>query len=179
MSDFDSEKHPRDSHGEFTSGGLSAWAKKRAPDVAGMLLQRAEDRGGFSYRPDQPDPKTGYMVSLPTSAGANHVVDIKEMANREPPPTREEMRAELKKQMASWLKVNRPKLAAMPSDHYLGGWVERHNGEEKGVPVAMHFDISQRMPNRTKAIAAGKERNQKAVWRLDTSEEIPTGGTGT
>jgi len=179
MSDF-ADKHPRDEHGRFTSGGgeLGLWATSRAPKTAGSLLQRAEKAGGYSYRPDDPHPTTGYMVSLPTSAGANHVVDIKEMMSRTPPPTRAEARAELKKQIAGFLKANLPKLQSMPKDHYLGGWVERHNGDKDGTPIAMHFDISQRMPDREKALQAGRERNQLAVWHLDKQEEISTGGTG-
>jgi hypothetical protein len=166
---FDEDAHPRDDQGKFTSGGGGLSSR-----IAGPLVSRATKQGGFSYRPGAKAPKTGYMVSLPTTAGLNHVVDIQELAKRDPPPTEKELREEVRDRVKKWLDKTLPAVQSKP-EHYLGGWMQK---DDKGTPQALHLDVSQRFDDRDKATAAGRERNQLAIWHLDKGEEIPTGGTG-
>lgn len=171
---FDEAQHPRDDRGKFTAGD---WASARAGKLAGPLLGKAEREGGFSYRPGagrERVPKTGYMVSRPVAEGLNHVIDIKEMASRDPAPSRAELEGEIRGRVEKWLAKTLPSIDK-EKDQYLGGWMERHND---GKPVALHLDVSQRFQDRDKATKAGRERNQMAIWHLDKGEEIPTGGTG-
>lgn len=114
------------------------------------------------------------MVSVPKERGLNHVIDIKEMANRDPPPTATQLKKEIVGEVHDWLEKTLPAIKD-DKDHYLGGWMERHEG---GAPVALHLDVSQRFTSKDEAIKAGKARNQMAIWHLDKSEEISTGGTG-
>jgi hypothetical protein len=148
--------------------------EKVAERIAGPLASRAAAKGGFSFRPGSKSPKTGYMVSLPTKEGMNHVVDIHEMASRNPPPSEKELRAEVGKRVHDWLTSVLPKVQSK-DEHYLGGWMQK---DDKGSPVALHLDVSQRFTDRDKATSAGRERNQLSIWHLDKGEEIPTGGTG-
>lgn len=142
--------------------------------IAEPLVARATAQGGFSYRPGAKSPKTGFMVSLPTTAGANHVIDIESMAHRDPPPSEKELRAEVSGRVRDWLRSTLPSVQKNP-DHYLGGWLQK--GDD-GKPVALHLDVSQRFTDHDKATAAGRDRNQIAIWNLDEGKEIPTGGSG-
>jgi hypothetical protein len=178
MADFDDDKHPRDERGRFAGGSaLGKWAASKTGSLAGKLLATAQREGGFSYHPEGPNkdrtPTSGIMVSLPVSAGHNHVVDIKTISES---ATREQARKEVKGQIVKWLEKTLPAIKGKP-DHYLGGWLERHNNNA----VAFHLDVSQRFDSKDKkaAIKAGRERNQKAIWHIDKKEEISTGGTGT
>jgi len=188
MADFDDDKHPRDEHGRFSSGGsaLGKWADKRAVQAgrlfAGALLNKANKEGGFSYRPGgapkERVPTTGYMVSVPVKEGLNHVIDVDELAKNS--TSLAGLNKEIKGRVEKWLSKAMPAIEKR-SDHFLGGWMERHNeGEPRaGEPKALHLDVSERFKDKDKAFSAGKERNQKAIWHLDKGEEISTGGTGT
>jgi hypothetical protein len=164
--DWAEEDHPRDEAGRFGSGG----------GIARTLTEKAVKKGGFSYRPGEGAPKDGFMVSLPTSAGVNHVVDIKAIASRNPPPSRAQLKTELAGHVREWLKKAMP-VARGSADHFLGGWVQKD--EKTNRPVALHLDISERHTDRDLAIQHGRERNQMSVWDVAKGEEIPTGGTGT
>ncbi len=164
----DDDKHPRDERGRFTSGGgsdLGKWADKRAPLLAGALLAKAQREGGFSYRtggkPSERVPKSGFMVSVPTSEGLNHVVKIEDMAKNAKDLA--SLNNEIKGRVEGWLKKTLPAIQ-QKHDHYLGGWMERHND---GTNKALHLDVSQRFTDKDKAVNAGKERNQLAIWHLD------------
>lgn len=56
-------------------------------------------------------------------------------------------------------------------ESHLGGWLDTDAGKYVLDPVEVIDD-------RDAAIAAGRERNQKAIFDLNTFEEIDTGGTG-
>ena len=187
MPGFEEEQHPRDDHGRFSSEGggggkkpkgLALWAKKHAGQQAEPLLERAEKTGGFSYRPakkkDSRSPTSGYMVSRDPKEKVGHVIEIEQMANREPPPTREALRKEIKDQVKKWLAKSLPTVKGK-SDHFLGGWYERN---KDGTPKALHLDISQQFKDKDQAIQAGRSRNQLAIWDVKKGEEIETGGTG-
>jgi hypothetical protein len=176
------EDQPRDENGRFAGGGglnVQAWAKH--------LVGEAERKGGFTVRPEANRrwvPQDGIMVSRAPSEGHGKVVEIRAMAKsiaeREPAPTRTEARKELRgkvlAEVEKWLDEVGPAIQKLGPDHYLGGW---HEKDEHGA-VALHLDVSQRFSSqhKDKALAAGRERNQLAVWDIGKKEEIPTGGTG-
>jgi hypothetical protein len=170
--DFDEEKHPRDENGRFASGSIGAWMHRTLGE---HLTQTAAETGGFSYRPgnaaSERVPTTGYMVSLPPGAGLNHVVDIKELAASG--LEGKALEREVSKRVEAWLSKAVPAVD-QKSEHYLGGWLERHNGGA----VAFHLDVSQRFTDKDAAVKAGRERNQLAIWHIDGKREIDTGGTG-
>ena len=184
------DDQPRDEHGRFSSGGggsdIGKWADKRSSQAqrlfAGALLNKANKEGGFSYRPGgvpkERVPKTGFMVSVPVKEGLNHVVNIDELAKNS--KSLDGLQKEIRGRVEKWLGKAMPGIEKR-SDHFLGGWMERHNEGEPhaGEPKALHLDVSERFKDKDKAISAGKERNQKAIWHLDKGEEISTGGTGT
>lgn len=191
MPEFDEEAHPRDERGRFGPGGSGSaaklWAeKKRAAAMAGPLADKAEREGGFTVKPgaskSERTPSSGVMVSRDPKEGLGHVVEIrdmaKKMAERDPPPTEAQVRAEIRahvhEQVQKWLEKSLPAVAGK-GDHYLGGWFER---DSSGSPIALHLDVSQRFEDRDKAISAGRERNQLAVWDIGKMEEVSTGGTG-
>jgi|GEM_PF-2409274 len=159
--DFDPDQ-PRDEQGRFGEGGGG---------IARTLTERAFKKGGFSYRPKTPAPKSGYMVSLPTSAGVNHVISIADISDKH--TSARELKSEVAGRVREWL--SKARTAAAPDEHYLGGWLQK---DEHNVPIALHLDVSQRFDDREKAVATGKERNRLAVWHLNENAEIPTGGTG-
>ncbi len=67
-------------------------------------------------------------------------------------------------------KTDNADLLSKP-DHAVGTWKDPDTGKTV-------LDISRIYPDREQAIAAGKQKNQKAIYNLRTGEEIPTGGTG-
>lgn len=177
---------PRGPDGKWTSvggvgggakGGLNTWAEHVASQLAPKLVATAEEHGGFTMRPNGEKPKDGIMVSRHPAEGHGHVVEIAKMASREPPPTEEDLEREVHSATEKWLSRTLPAIKRLGKDHYLGGWMER---DESGRRTALHLDVSQRFAPRHKerAIAAGRERNQLAIWDIGKSEEIPTGGTG-
>lgn len=137
-----------------------------------MVTSEALSSGGFSYRPGAKAPTSGYMVSLPTSAGVNHVIDVASLAKTA--TSERDVRKAVDDQVHAWIDKTLPGVKDK-DEHYLGGWMQK---DESGHPVALHLDVSQRFTDRELALAAGRERNQLAVWHLDKMEEIPTGGTG-
>ena len=177
MSDFDESKVTRDERGRFSSG-MEGFVAKHTGRYASALVSRAEATGGFSYRPGASKanrtPTDGFMVSHDPKAGFGHVIEIEKMAMRDPPPSRAELREEIKSAVKDWLAKSMTKIQGK-DDHYLGGWFERN---EDGTPKALHLDVSQHFPSKEKAVAAGRERNQLAIWDVKNKAEIDTGGTG-
>jgi len=164
--DFDESKHPRAPDGKFGEGGSTPKGK------ASELTETALEHGGFTYRPGASAPTTGYIVSLPPSAGLNHVIDIKELA------THAKDLASLKSQIATRIEAHLEKTAAYVgdhADHYVGGYVEK---DDAGKPVALHLDVSEHHADRDKAIESGRARNQISIWDITKGEEVKTGGTG-
>jgi hypothetical protein len=56
---------------------------------------------------------------------------------------------------------------------HIGGWHDKEHGKVVFDPVEV-FPPSEREA----AISAGRERDQVAIYDLDSKKEIPTGGTG-
>jgi hypothetical protein len=54
---------------------------------------------------------------------------------------------------------------------YLGGWRDKATGQ-------FYLDVCDNVSDREKAVELGANRDQKAIFHLDTFDEIPTGGTG-
>lgn len=54
---------------------------------------------------------------------------------------------------------------------YLGVWLHRGQGQ-------WYFDVVEVIQDRHRALAAARERNQQAIFRLDDSTEIPTQDDG-
>jgi len=123
------------------------------------------------------------MVSRAPTEGHGHVVEAKALVDKM--VAEGKGAAEINKAVAdhalkavkSWLEKAGKAIQKLGPDHYLGGWVEKDKG---GRPVALHLDVSQRFQERHKerAVKAGRERNQLAVWHVSKGEEIATGGTG-
>lgn len=99
------------------------------------------------------EPKSGYMVGLNGEhGGVSHVFPLTELT-----PER--------------LAAHRAEIAArgVDPDAYQGGWVE---GDK------VYLDLSKNVQDREKAVAMGKQHNQKAIYHIDKGEDVPTGGTG-
>lgn len=184
MGEWDEGAHLRDESGRFGSGGdLKKWAEKRAGRYASPMADKVQREGGFTYKPHtelgkERVPKEGIMVSRPVSEKLGHVVELAKMAHRDPPPTKQEMRTEIRASVKTWLEKALPAARMLGPDHYVGGWME--TDKKSGDVIAMHFDVSQKFDtkDRQKAIDTGKARNQAAIWHIEKGEEIDTGGTG-
>lgn len=163
--DWDEAKHVRGPDGRFGEGGGSE-------HEASKLVGEALAHGGFTYRPGASAPKDGYIVSLPKGAGLNEVLEFKAMGRAA--TDREALRRELVDRVKTHLEKTAQHLGENPT-HYLGGYVEK---DEHGSPIALHLDVNEHEPDREKAIAAGRDRNQISIWDLGKSEEVSTGGTG-
>jgi hypothetical protein len=169
---FEDDLHPRDSDGRFIETGgekLKAWGKARpkrreSPDEAipkvGDFMREAikaskANPGGFTVRPGYSMPKTGTIVSLPTSAGLSLQIAPGERLSR--------------KNLRDWVKKARAYLRSH-DDTYIGGW----KSEQTGVT---YFDVNERWDHE-KALELGRHRNQEGVFRLDDFSYHPTGGSG-
>ena len=181
--DWDESKISRDERGRFGEGSLAT--ESAAGKLAGPLAARAAE-GGFTYRPGTKTPTDGILVSRAPSEGHGHVVELKALASREPPPTIDQVTAEVKANVKEWIEKNLPAMEKLGPDHFLGGYAEHEKDPKTGQPdpdrpiIALHFDISQRFDpkDRETAIRAGNDRNQISIFDLGKFEEIPTGGTG-
>jgi len=120
---------------------------------ADTLAEKAIDDGGFTYNTvDKKAVTKGFAVSP------------YEERSKEIP--RAEFGAESVYQYAS---ANRD-LLKQP-DHNLGGWHDTEND-------SIWLDVSVVKSNQADAVKVAKDHNQKAIFNLETFEEIPTGGTG-
>ena len=125
-----------------------------------MISQTALDTiranpGGFSVRPDGTQPTSGFMVSMP---GHTKIVSENELSG----PNGHQIINDYAREHAGALRD--------PSAH-VGGWTDKDTGKT-------HLDVSQNIPNRGLAVAAGRSRNQISIWDVKRGEEIKTGGTG-
>lgn len=116
------------------------------------------EQGGSSVRTSGATPSSGIMVSYPPGSGHNSVIDATAP------------RAQVEAQVRAFVEQQRA-FVTSKSDRYIGGWVDAGK---------LHLDVSQNFPSsrREAALRAGRERNQIAVFDLDTFTDIPTGGTG-
>jgi hypothetical protein len=166
---------PRDKHGRWTGGHSGAAADDGgsggggkggdapgAPTAAGAesLIQSIHDTGGFTY-----DPRTGGLVKVGTVKGvAVAVPHTEQIVGMGAQVNREEF-------IGGVADVIQKHGEAMANGAFLGGWFS----EERG---AYMVELTELIPDRTKAIALGKARNQEGVFDLGTGDYIDTGGTG-
>lgn len=71
--------------------------------------------------------------------------------------------------LADYIEKNADLL--LKEDHSLGGWIDDATGET-------FLDVSITVSDKAKAIKIGRKFNQRAIFDLETFEEINTGGTG-
>ena len=144
--DFDESKHPRSANGQFGEGGEVSAGK-----LANTVLGKP---GGFTVRPDGKKVTEGYVVSLPTSAGFNHVIDVKSLIQH---GSKAAVHAAVKQGIKDWIAKAKPSVLANPLQHF-GGWLQKD--EKTKMPIAIHLDVSEVHPGLDSAIRAGRERNQ-------------------
>lgn len=126
---------------------------------------RATEQGGSTFQPMAGgkgiiQPKAGFVVAV--DPADNHPGVI--------PADVAKDRTKLKAAMAKWLDEAAPAQAKNP-DYHFGTWVDPDTG-------IVYFDIVEVMQDRAKAEAAGRDRNQIAIWDLANQAEIKTGGSG-
>ncbi len=121
---------------------------------------------GFSWRPDTGHATTGIMVAEHPSSGSSHVIDLDKVK------TADELRSAVREYVAKHYDT----IMKDPALHF-GGWKSE---DEKAGTSKFYLDIARNHPkeDRDKAIAEGVRHNQIAVWDVDNSAEIKTGGTG-
>ena len=204
MASWEESLHPRN-RGKFaTKAGAGAWARRRLsvvrsetdtsaepskfPTMQASFKKFAEKKlgsgttekiehvaaenpWGFSFRPNAA-PQThdaegkvtsGYMVALHHDQGFSHVID----------PAALKSKKEFREAIRAWVKTAAPKIASNPELHF-GGWIDSNTGK-------LYLDISERVDTKhgeEHAKRLGRERDQLAIWHVDKSEEIRTGGTG-
>jgi ribosomal protein S18 acetylase RimI-like enzyme len=133
----------------------------RAPDVPGRVVDAAR-RGGATVHPKTAnEPTEGFAVAL---QGHSSITPADEFFSG--PKGAERGR----KVLREWLRRER---AAFGADTHVGVWLDRKHGEVVLDPVDV-FPPDQR----DEAIAAGRGRDQQAIYDLGAGAEIPTGGTG-
>jgi hypothetical protein len=134
--------------------GVNAIPKAAPPitEKAHAAIAEGAKAGGFSVTPRGESPTSGHMVALP-----GRTLSV---------PT-EQFKANPRSYVEPFVKSNAD-VFRNPAMHVVGG---EHEGR-------MHIDPSENIPNREKAIAACKERNQIEIWDVKHNRGIPTGGTG-
>ena len=143
---------PHKSGSPQSSHALGGTGRATAATMAGI------EQGGSSVRTSGMTPSSGIMVSYPPGSGHNRVIDATAP------------RAKVEAQVREFVEAQRA-FVTNKADRYIGGWVDAGK---------LHLDVSQNFPSsrRDAAIRAGRERNQIAVFSLDTFTDIPTGGAG-
>ncbi|MCC2626592.1 MAG: hypothetical protein K0S14_242, partial [Thermomicrobiales bacterium] len=114
---------------------------------AGMLLEALEKNGGFTYDPYSSSfvESGGYMVGgVPGQKGV--VVDALT------PETLEKFRADNAKLLSK-------------EGMFVGGWKDSKTGK-------IHLDVSERVPEKDRALELLKDRKEIAAWDLDSSSEL-------
>ena len=144
--------------GPHKSGSPQSSHSKGGVGRATSATMAGIEQGGSSVRTSGVTPTSGIMVSFPPSSGHARVIDVT--------APRDRVEAEVRDFVSS-----QRDFVTSHADRYIGGWVDAGK---------LHLDVSQNFPSsrREQAIAAGRRRNQIAVFDLDTFTDIPTGGTG-
>ena len=135
-----------------TSGVDAIGKSPFAPSVLDVVRNNP---GGFSVTPDGKQPTDGFMVSLP---GHTQIVSESDLSG----PRGGQILDDYGRAHAGAL--------AQPGAH-VGGWTDKESHKT-------YLDVSQRIPGRDAAVAAGKARNQIAIWDVKGGQEVRTGGTG-
>lgn len=146
--------HKRGRGGKFVSKAEQTSTK--------LIRDSQEPGGGFtkSVQRGKADPRTGYVVARRGTSGYVHRSEAFDASGNVTPQA---IKAHI-----TWMRENR---RAIKQAGHVGGWHDPETGD-------LTFDIVDIKHARDKAISLGKERNQKAIFHLDTFTEIPTGGTG-
>jgi len=134
--------------------GVNSVGKAPPPVTKTALDTIRQNPGGFSVTPGGRQPTGGFMVSIP---GRTQLLDEADLAGPRA--------AEIVNQFTS---KNADAFGNNPNMH-IGGWTS-------GGKV--YLDPSENIHDREAAIAAGRQRNQIAIWDVANQKEIPTGGTG-
>lgn len=129
-------------------------------DVAASIIERVRRDEGLSVDMlDGSEPPSGYMVARGSTGGVKpKVVTADEFYDPERGPA----------VLSSFLKDNR---STLTRGDYLGLWHDKESGK-------VFLDVSQNVPDRAKAEALGRRRDQISIWDVVNGKEIPTGGTG-
>lgn len=138
------------------------------PAVNGETVARALLGGDGTYSlTGQPYTGAGIIVALP---GIGETFDGLTL--------RVEDAADITESVAAWVTgTAAPFIAAHPAPfyhpHYVGSWVDSDTG-------TLYLDVVEIFPREeiVEAIAAGRDRNQIAIWDAGRQELIETGGTG-
>lgn len=153
---------PKDAkgHGSNPRGGVGAHAQ--ATDQVGRdsisakvldVIRNSPD--GFSVTPQGTTPTGGYMVALP---GRSQILSAGDLHG----PNGQGIINDYARKNADVLR--------QPGAH-IGGW-------QDSATSKVHLDVAHNIPRQRDAIAAGKTRNQIAIWDVKRKREIRTGGTG-
>jgi hypothetical protein len=161
-----SPRQPRDKHGRWSSGMSGAAAGGGGSggglDTKGAesLIQSIHESGGFTY-----DPRKGGLIKVGDVKGvAVAVPHTEQIVGRGANVDRKEF-------VQGVADVIQKHGDAMSKGAFLGGWFSEDR-------QAYMVELTELVPDRAKAIALGKKRNQEGVFDLGTGEYIPTGGTG-
>lgn len=121
-----------------------------------VLKAVIKNPGGFSVRPTNGKmPQSGFMVSIP-----GHTQIVSEAALKGPQGA---------KIISSYANEHADVLRD-PRAH-IGGWTDKETGKT-------YLDVSHNIKSKSKAVNAGKQFNQIAIWDVKHGKEIRTGGTG-
>lgn len=144
------------SHNQKDHAGKGATSV--SPEVAASVLDRVRENGGLSVNMlDGSEPTSGYMVAKGGTKGA--ILDADEFYDPVKGPAA----------LSAFVKQYRSDLGTGKS--YLGLW---HNTEDGKV----YLDVSDNIMDRSRAVSAGRRRNQISIWDVANFAEISTGGTG-
>lgn len=142
-------KHDQSSHA--SGGGVST-------EIAASILERVKENGGLSVNMvTGAEPSSGYMVAKGSKVAA--IVSADDFYDPVKGP----------QALSNYMKRNKSDLAT--GKNYLGVW---HNKEDGKV----YLDVSENIQSKSKAITAGRKRDQISIWDVANFEEIGTGGTG-
>jgi hypothetical protein len=121
---------------------------------------------GFSWRPDTGHATSGIMVAEHPKSGSSHVIDFDKVTKE----------SDVRKEVREYVAKHYDTIMKDPQLHF-GGW---KSTDEKTGSSKFYLDIARQHPkeDREGAIAEGVRHNQIAVWDIDNSAEIKTGGTG-
>jgi hypothetical protein len=147
----DSKGHGSDKRGAH-AGGVNKVGRSVSKNVLDMIRNNPH---GFSITLDGDQPKGGYMVASP---GHSEIHSTDELASDRGPAI-----------VNSYASAHADALAE-PGAH-IGGWTDPETGKT-------YLDVSHNIANRQAAIAAGRQRNQIAIYDVKHGTDIKTGGTG-
>ena len=132
------------------------WKGHVKVETSRSIADRVRSYGGLTVKILSGDePASGYVVAI---RGFNREVADKDFFDAK----------KGREILLSYLKEHREMLTG---DKWLGLWWDKANGE-------VVLDVVENIQGRDEAIAAGKDRNQQAIWDVENGEEIATGGSG-